>query len=54
MDQIGPETSVSDTCGVFSSSPPMCSEYENHQNKDILLTNLNTNMFSTVDPLNTG
>ena len=51
MSQLGTDC---EPCGVFSSSPPICSEYENHQNKDLLISNPNTSLFSTVDPQNTG
>ena len=44
-------TEVAET---FSSSPPLCPEYEGQQDKELLLSNLNTNLFSTLDPQNTG
>ena len=44
-------TEVSET---FSSSPPLCPDYEEQQNNQLLLSNLNTNLFSTLDPQNTG
>ena len=48
MDHLGTE------CSVFSSSPPICPEYQGQQNQGFLITNLHTNLFSTVDPQNTG
>ena len=44
-------TEVSET---FSSSPPLCQEYEEQQNNQLILSNLSTNLFSTLDPQNTG
>ena len=44
-------TEVAET---FSSSPPLCPDYEGHPNNQLILANLNTNLFSTLDPQNTG
>ena len=49
MDHL--RTEVTET---FSSSPPLCPEYEEQQNNQLVLSNLNTNLFSTIDPQNTG
>ena len=44
----------SEVAETFSSSPPLCPEYEDQDNIQLVLSNLNTNLFSTLDPQNTG